>query len=919
MWTAEPEALAQLAHIFKGTLLADNQQRRLANDALEQAKLQPEFENYLFSLLVVENAARSDVRAAAGVHLKNNILRHHEGDRSFLKENVSQGLLVEDSMVRNITGNVITSLFSIYGMDGWPHCLPQLLELVKHHNAATQEAAMGALAKICEDSPHQVDREFHGERPLTHVVATLLAALDPLAPPKVRALAIHCINQFIPLKSQAALVHLDTFLAKLFLLANDNNSEVRRNICTSFAVILEARPDMIVPHVDGVVNYCLHLMQDTHEEVALEACEFLLALSTSPATETNKQVFQPKLPAILPVLLQKMVYSEEEIFYMQMIDQSDNAEVADRDEDVKPQAAKSKAAHSSSLRKQKKEEDLDSDYEDEDEDEDDDDDDDVNQWSLRKCAAATLDILSLNFSSEVIHISLPILQENIVAHEWPAREASILAFGAISKSCLDLAADKIPTLIPFLVERLADSEPRVRQITCWTLSRYANWVNEEARYGNYASYFQPTFQAIMVCALDPKKVVQEAACSALSSFIEDSDSSLLEQFMVPLLHHFAKCFGSYQRRNLVILYDCVQTFVEIMGHDMLAADPQNVEVLLGPLLLKWQSLNDNDNSLWPLLECMALVAATLGELFAPYALPVYERASKILANCIEAEKQCHTDPLIDAPEKDFMVTSLDLIDGLVQGFGSHSADLIKGDTLMHMLLLCFEDSNDDVRQSAYALLGDLAIFVPDHTVKPTLLSVVVCIGNEINNRTYTSYAVYNNAIWALGEIAVQCTNGELDPYLGNFLDLLIPFMSSSDLQQAVLENAAICLGRLGLNGGAAKVGARLLEFVIPWCSHMLYLIDNSEKETCYQGMLLAIHENPDQGFGGLSTAQGRKNLSLFVTTVAHYFEVPQTLKAAIGHTLASFKAMLGDDVWNREILGSMDAELKQGLQHNYSV
>lgn len=925
MWTADPNALQQLAQIFTGTLLSNNHERRMANDALEHAKHEPEFENYLFSLLVLDNSTRSDVRAAAGINLKNSILRDRSTDRLFLKENVIQGLLVNDSMVRNITGNVITSLFSIYGMDGWAQCLPQLIEIAKNNQATnipTQEAAMSALAKIFEDSARQVDREFNGERPLNYIIATLLALMNPNSSSKVRALSIHCINQFIPLKSQSILVNLDEFLSKLFLLANDESSEVRRNICTAFAQVLEARPDKIIPHLEGVVNYCLHLMQDTHEDVALEACEFLLALSTSPATETNKEVFHPKLPLILPILLDKMVYSEEEIFYMEMIDERDNAEVVDRDEDFKPQSAKSKSTHTVSSNKpasqQQADADSDSDFDD-DEDDDDDDDDDVNQWSLRKCSAATLDILSLNFPGEVINISLPILQEKIVANEWPVREASILAFGAISKSCLELAAEKVPTLIPFLVERLADKEPRVRQITCWTLSRYAPWVSEEARYGNYNNYFQPTFQAIMNCALDNKKVVQEAACSALSSFIEESDSSLLEMFLTPLLNHFAKCFETYQRRNLVILYDSVQTFVEVMGHDILAASSQNVEILLTPLLHKWQSLDDNDSSLWPLLECMASVAATLGELFAPYAVPVYERATKILANCIEMEQQCHTDPLIEAPEKDFMVTSLDLIDGLIQGFGEHSAELINGSSLMQMLLLCFEDPTDDVRQSSYALLGDLAIFVPDHTVKPCLLSVVVSIGNEINNRTYNSYPVYNNAIWSLGEIAVRCTNNELEPYFSNLLDLLIPVINSSDMQQAVLENAAICLGRLGLNGNASKLAPRLLQFVIPWCSHMLYLIDNNEKETSYQGMLQAIHENPDQGFGGLSSTQGKKNLSVFIIAVGHYLEPPHDLKVALGQTLASFKAMLGDEVWDGQILATTDHEVRDFLQQTYGV
>lgn len=115
---------------------------------------------------------------------------------------------------------------------------------------------------------------------------------------------------------------------------------------------------------------------------------------------------------------------------------------------------------------------------------------------------------------------------------------------------MKLSGNELPSLVPFLVDRLQDNEPRVRQITCWTLSRYSTWVSEEAHEGGqYANYFQPTFQSIVACALDSKKIVQEAACSALSSFIEESDASLIEFYLEPLLHHFAKCFQVYQQEK----------------------------------------------------------------------------------------------------------------------------------------------------------------------------------------------------------------------------------------------------------------------------------------------------------------------------------------------------------------------------------
>lgn len=930
-WVPDNHSLEQLKQIFRGTISSNNQERNAANDALNEARLQPEIENYLFYILVEDDSAKSDTRAAAGINLKNSILKSDgKIDRQYLLDNIMKGLMVQDTMVRNITGNVINSLFSQYGIEKWLQALPQLFELAQQQlsDYKAPEAAMSALAKICEDSFVALNLEYNGEHPLNYIIPNLLNLMSHPGSSKIRAYSILCTNQFIPLKPQAFLVVLDQYLTNLFQLAGDSDSEVRKNICTSFSLILETRPDKLMPHLDGVIDYCLHLMQDQEGEVALEACEFLLALSNSIESETDKRIFLPKLKIILPILLEKMVYSDEEIFLLQIADEKDNANMADKDEDIAPQHAKSKDSHhvasksnSSLSNNNKPVQDSDSEFDEDEEDDEDDDDDGWDQWSVRKCAAATIDTLSIHLAGEVLHVILPLLQERITSQNWAVREAAILAFGAISKSCMELAGDKLPELVPFLVDRLKDPETNVRQITCWTISRYSTWVAEEAHEGGqYANYFQPTFQAIVSCALDNKKLVQIAACSALSSFIEESDASLLEFYIGPLLEHFSNCFKCYQRKNMFVLYDCVQTFVDKMGFEYLAK-PEYINALLPPLLEKWQQLLDEDTELWSLLECMSSVAATLGESFAPYAIPVYERAIKILANCIQLDQQCHTDPTIETPEKDFMVTSLDLIDGLIQGFGDHSVDLIhhNGANLMDLLLLCFDDYNVDVRQSAYALLGDLAIFALDPILKPYLHRIFVCIGSEVNNRSYSSYPVINNAIWALGEIALRLDYKEMELYMSNLIDLLIPIMNSTDTQQTLLENCAICLGRMGINGGAELLSPKLSQFILPWCTQMISLVENNEKETGFLGMIKIIHGNPDQGFGGLSNQQGRKNLATFISCIGTYAEPTQELSGLFAQLLKEYQALLGPEVWQSQILSLVDSETRDYIQQVYQV
>lgn len=913
MWTADPAALEQLRKIFKGTLLLNNKERFAANEALTEAKKQPQFENYLCDLLIKDTESTSDVRAAAGINLKNSVLKTSLADRSYLLATIFAGLVVQDTMVRNITGNVITSLFATQGIEGWPQALPQLLSTIESGdvNPQSREAAVSALAKICEDHSALLDREYNGERPLDHITGKLIE-LTKLAnsTPKIRAKCIFCLNQLLPLKSQLVLVFLDLYLQTLFDLAQDDSPEVRKNVCSAFSLIMETRPDKLIPHMEGVLNYCIHLMDDPSEEVAMEACEFLLLLAELPE-KAHKPVFRQQLHAVLPVLLAKMVFLDEEIFLFQISDEKDDARVADKDDDIRPNMVKSKQGHSIG-KKNVQESDS--------EDESDDSDDEVELWNLRRCAASTLDVLSLDFPQDVIEVSLPILQQNIVSSEWPVRESSILAFGAISKSCIDLASDKLPTLVPFLVERMKDHESKVREISCWAVSRYSPWVTKEAKQGgSYANYFQPTFELLVHLALDPKKIVQQSACSALSTYIENTDVELLKPYVGALLEHFAKCFASYQKKNMLMLYDCVSTFVDKIGTDVFNETPEYANTLLPPLLHNWQLMDDEDTNLWPLLECMSVVAIAMGESFAPYAVPVYERAVKILANVMRLNEEMITNPEIDAPEKDFIVTSLDLIDGLVQGFKGHFVDLAAqhGADLMKLLLACFEDYMDDVRQLAYALLGDLAIFTYDATVAPYLSSIVVCIGHEISNSNYLSYAVTNNAIWSCGEIALKAS-AEFGQFIPNLVNVLIPLLNSPETQQTVLENTAICLGRFGVANGAGVVAPRLSEFIYSWCAQMMYLNEDEEKESAFIGMVNIIQVNPDQGFGGLSNQQGRKNLAVFVSCIGNYFEPSPKLRELFFQVLSGYRLLLGD-AWETQVLGLVDGDSRGFLLTTYGI
>lgn len=54
-----------------------------------------------------------------------------------------------------------------------------------------------------------------------------------------------------------------------------------------------------------------------------------------------------------------------------------------------------------------------------------------------------------------------------------------------------------------------------------------------------------------------------------------------------------------------------------------------------------------------------------------------------------------------------MIVALDLLSGLAEGLDSHIEALVSNSNIMHLLYQCMQDPMPEVRQSSFALLGDL--------------------------------------------------------------------------------------------------------------------------------------------------------------------------------------------------------------------
>lgn len=71
----------------------------------------------------------------------------------------------------------------------------------------------------------------------------------------------------------------------------------------------------------------------------------------------------------------------------------------------------------------------------------------------------------------------------------------------------------------------------------------------------------------------------------------------------------------------------------------------------------------------------------------------------------------------EAPDKDFMIVALDLLSGLTEGLDGHIEKLLVNSNMMQLLFQCMQDNTPEVKQSSFALLGDLTKACFEH-VRP---------------------------------------------------------------------------------------------------------------------------------------------------------------------------------------------------------
>ena len=449
---------------------------------------------------------------------------------------------------------------------------------------------------------------------------------------------------------------------------------------------------------------------------------------------------------------------------------------------------------------------------------------------------------------------------------------------------------------------LTPPSPQVRSISCWTLGRYSRLLKEGA--SRVPAHRQELLDALLAgllkrvldrwgAALAPppalrapesprrNRVVQISACSALGALADEIQGGLVVR-LEPIIQHLVFALGlvrallpagrlslahprrhhrrQYQRKSLRYLYDAMGTVATAAGSAL--ASPQLASALLPPLLAKWQTHAADDKEQLPLLDCLAQVIPSVGASFEPYAAPFYQRCVGMLqlqeqykrGECAGREYDPDyvvrlTGGLCDesciSHTRLAQVCALDAVSALLDALRTSLDGIIATPPLRDWVFLVCADPNPCVRQSGFALMGDLAKCQPAHLMSSLQRCLEVCCAAlQPDQLQPESMKASTNAGWSVGELVIRAPLEELQPVAVPLMQVLAPLLSMrTSTSKGLLENAAISLGRLALRC-PQPLAPYLENFAEPWCVALRRVHDGQEKEQAFGGLCALVHQNP---------------------------------------------------------------------------
>ena len=819
-------------------------------------------------------------RAIAGILLKNFIIKHPRAPTSKPPITESQCMaliqmlsLLNDSSL-TLIGRCVGAFIAVLGAWEASHHqiiakAPIFLLLLKclqsEPNPYATMHLLTALKQLIEECSSSLLAYREVESELLPQLLTWLASptqSSPLASVKSTKILLSCIRSFIPLHVSLITQNLTPLTQCIAILHNRYSEEEEEPSdledlndlqCEVFSWITECYGNDLDVEQPDLITFIYRSVMDSFtvkplsRQVALAAGQFWLGevQSEGAVVRLTSLENQPIIEALVPILLHRMRYDEEDD-EDELCLALEDLSVPDDEKDLKPRHLRQNAAASASETTA-----LWSQDESDDQEADGQDDNDDAFWSLRKCSAATLDALSLTMNAErLVQIFMPSFYEAAQQPAWFDREAAVLAFGAVAPGMWKALAPHLPQIVPFLCSLLLteNESPLVKTMAAWCLGRLAEWIVLDTS----CEMSERVIEALLLALANRNKRLQHSATSAFIALLDASspDSGHCLKKQTPaLLAAICVAIRCYRTRAMMALLELIRKIVDKWDGESVEAEQERA-YLRSTLIHVFNMFGPesiNNSLIFPVTESLiaALNNPATARLLADVAQDLTNRAVALAVHNIEAldaasesleEGLIREDDgsgALDDGQDDFLVAALDLLDALVSANMASSISS-KSDQLGRILnwsLLYASSVSNHVRQSAFALLGDLCKFglmrqalIESHSAMAVFATIQQVTAECLQPSDSCPLPVSINAIWSLGELAT-CHVRYVE-FQQLFLPKLLDILNRNNMrpgQQCYYENIAVTVGRILLidvNIGGLPIpfekALALLETVDSW-------------------------------------------------------------------------------------------------------
>lgn len=871
-WQPSHEVFSSVENVLQDALVPDSEVQRGVQSKLAFLQTYPDLAYYLLNILGKETFS-DETRSLSGIILKNNINTTYDKLTEEMKANIKSEclrLLKDPSKeVRNSVSNIIIAVVWKAEITSWPELVPYLTSFLEDSLEYANEIALTTLFKICEEYITR-SNSLSGEviNILAHPISKFINLLvyDNC---NFRKDILRLLNQAMENNYYATRMIIDVkcYIDCLLEMCENEDLEIQKYVCQAFVIFMEYRENAISIHIPHIIHYIMEKTQNEDAEVALQACEFWLTTSKLP---NCCDILQPHLERLVPILLNNMKYSDFELNALKDSVGNDS-HIQDKVTDIRP------------FTNQKSNNEDDDEYFCDNDDYDSSEivDDPCIGWTLRKCSAASLDSLAVQFQAVMVPIVFNHLNTALDHTHILVKEAAILALGAIADGCISHMHPILPHIIPHLLTLMKDEVSIIRVITCWTVSRYVNWI---INTNEGKPYFEPVMTELIMHFLDSNKRVQRAAISAFCIFQEEACLKLIP-YISFILQAFVESFSKLQLRSRMLLYDAIGSLAQSVGNNL--NRQEYIDLLMPALIKRFNELqNTEDDQFLAVMECLSNVAQALEVGFLPYAEPIYLRCLYIIQETVAAAVKYNQNPKEnDAPDKEPMIVAHDVLLSMAISLKSLFVKFVTNSNLLQLLHATMQDEVVRVRIPAIALFGELIKLCYPYLSSNINEFIPVVIKNL--NKHNDGDGACNNAAWVIGKLCIAM-GAAFQPYVQEVLECYSMIMENPIATKAMYQTVAISVCTLGLV--FPEILSPILNLVLsPCCMAMRNVRDCEEKDIGFRGLCQMIIHNP---------SALNNDFMYFCDAVASWNEIKPDLRETIKNILHSFRQQIGEENWS---------------------